>query len=120
MTCPVTQTIYDEPPRVPNADPFGVGHWYVNADRTIWAGWEATSKTDQERKKVMWIKPKGTFEIRGRRLDADALPLSMTLSDGTGTGFEPTSMFFPTPGCWEVTGSVSDASLTFVTLVTKE
>ena len=36
MNCPVTKTILDEPPKDPNADLFGVGDWYVNAERTIW------------------------------------------------------------------------------------
>jgi hypothetical protein len=35
------------------------------------------------------------------------------------SGFQPVSISFPTEGCWEITGSVGDASLTIVTLVEK-
>src|SRR5437867_12811465 len=41
FACPVTDAIWAEPPRDPHADPFGMGPWYINADRTIWAGWDA-------------------------------------------------------------------------------
>ena len=34
-------------------------------------------------------------------------------------GFQPSALFFPTEGCWEVTGRVRDATLTFVTIVVK-
>src|SRR5256885_15196095 len=53
--CPVTPPIYAQPAKDPNADAFGFGYWYINADRTIWAGplpdgksWEAGSQ------KVAW------------------------------------------------------------------
>jgi hypothetical protein len=40
--------------------------------------------------------------------------------DGYGaTGFQASAVSYPTEGCWEVTGRVGDASLTFVTLVLK-
>jgi hypothetical protein len=35
------------------------------------------------------------------------------------TGFQPTVVLFAGPGCWEVTGRVGGATLTFVTLVVK-
>jgi hypothetical protein len=34
-------------------------------------------------------------------------------------GFQPSYLIFSTPGCWEVTGRVGEASLTFVTRVVK-
>jgi hypothetical protein len=34
-------------------------------------------------------------------------------------GFQATALVFATPGCWEVTGRVGDAGLTFVTKVVK-
>ena len=50
----------------------------------------------------------------GRRLTATDVP------DGYGvTGFQASAVTFPTEGCWEVTGRVGNASLTFVTLVLK-
>ncbi len=48
-SCLVTEAIHAVPPRDPNADPFGSGPWYINADRTIWAGlsawWQAPRAT---------------------------------------------------------------------------
>jgi hypothetical protein len=34
-------------------------------------------------------------------------------------GFQASYVIFPTPGCWEVTGRVGDASITFVLSVIK-
>jgi len=54
----------------------------------------------------------------GRRLDEPASPLRAEIPAGYGDfGFQSSALIFPTPGCWEVTGHVGTASLTFVTLV---
>jgi len=34
-------------------------------------------------------------------------------------GFQASGVIFPTEGCWQVTGRVGTASLTFVTVVLK-
>lgn len=61
---------------------------------------------------------RGQLEIGGRRLDAPAAPLRAEVPHGYGDiGFQPTHLVFSAPGCWEVTGRVGDASLTFVTKV---
>ena len=40
------------------------------------------------------------------------------LPEGYGTvGFQASGVDFPTEGCWEVTGAVGDATLTFVMFV---
>jgi hypothetical protein len=37
--------------------------------------------------------------------------------DGYGeTGFQPSALLFPTQGCWEITATVAETSLSFVTL----
>jgi hypothetical protein len=60
----------------------------------------------------------GQLTIAGRRLDAPAPPLRAWVPEGYGsTGFQLAGIIFPTAGCWEITGRVGDASLTFVTLV---
>jgi|GEM_PF-1138395 hypothetical protein len=66
-----------------------------------------------------WVRAvTGTLTIEGHRLDADAEPLRADIPDGYGdTGFQVSALIFPTTGCWEVTGRVGDASLTFVTEV---
>lgn len=67
-----------------------------------------------------WRGVPGTLTIEGRRLDATAPPLRSSVPEGYGEqGFQATGIIFPTEGCWEVTGHVGNASLTFVTLVLK-
>ena len=62
----------------------------------------------------------GRLSITGRRLDSEAPPLRSEVPGGYGdTGFQASYVIFPTPGCWEVTGRVGDASVTFVTRVVK-
>jgi cytochrome c2 len=117
--CPLTAPVRDEPPRDPNADPFGLNYWYINADRTLWAGpvagnypWQAGGN------KVIWIRPQGTqLTISGRRLDSDAPPLETWIPDGYRTGFQVTGMTFPTGGCWEITARSGGHDLRFVTTV---
>lgn len=67
-----------------------------------------------------WRGVRGKLTIEGKRLDASAPPLRAIIPEGYGdTGFQSTALVFPTEGCWEVTGKVGDASLTFVTRVVK-
>jgi hypothetical protein len=71
--------------------------------------------------KFPWVRGvSGQLEIEGRRLDAAAPPLAAEVPRGYGDrGFQASYVIFPTPGCWEVTGRVGDASVTFVTRVVK-
>jgi hypothetical protein len=63
---------------------------------------------------------RGPLRIEGRRLDGAAPPLRAHIPSGYGDeGFQSTALIFPAPGCWEVTGRVGPASLTFVTRVQK-
>lgn len=66
--------------------------------------------------KVGWFRGvKGNLIITGRRLDQHGPPLRAWIPEGYGeTGFQATGVIFPTPGCWEVTGTLQDARLTFV------
>ena len=65
-----------------------------------------------------WRIASGALQISGRRLDGPAPPLEAGVPDGYGsTGFQASGVSFPTEGCWEVTGRVGDAQLTFVTFV---
>lgn len=62
----------------------------------------------------------GQLKIEGRRLDAPAPPLRAEIgANDADSDFVATSLVFSTPGCWEVTGRVGSASVTFVTMVTK-
>jgi hypothetical protein len=63
---------------------------------------------------------RGRLRIEGRRLDGPASPLRSEVNNGYGDiGFHASYVIFPTPGCWEVTGRVADASVTFVTKVVR-
>ena len=70
---------------------------------------------------VLW--PDGTVEFRpggAGRLDSAAPPLRAEVPSGYGErGFQATYLIFPTLGCWEVTGRVGDARVTFVTRIVK-
>ncbi len=71
-----------------------------------------------EMKFPWWRGITGRLRIEGRRLDAIAPPLSAWIPGGYGRrGFQSTAIIFPTAGCWQVTGSVEGASLTFVSLI---
>jgi hypothetical protein len=65
-----------------------------------------------------WRGEHGHLTIDGQHLDRPAPPLQADIPEGYGeTGFQATALIFPTDGCWEVTGRIGDASLTFVVLV---
>ena len=62
----------------------------------------------------------GMLRIGGRRLDGEAPPARAYMSEGYGDrGFQPSYLVFPTPGCWEITGGLGEARLTFVLRVEK-
>jgi hypothetical protein len=56
--------------------------------------------------------------VTGRRLDGPAAPLRAWIPSGYGERFQSTGLYFPTDGCWEITGKADDAQLTFVLDVT--
>ena len=65
-----------------------------------------------------WRDVRGNLAISGRRLDAQAPPLGARVPEGYGSfGFQASGVSFPTEGCWEITGRVGEAQLTFVTYV---
>jgi hypothetical protein len=67
-----------------------------------------------------WRGMEGELAILGHRLDGNASRLRADIPSGYGaSGFLPSGIYFPTEGCWEVTGAVGTAKLTFVTLVVK-
>jgi hypothetical protein len=70
--------------------------------------------------KVLWTrKVHGSLEIGGKRLDGVAPPARAYMKDYGDSGIQPSYLLFPTPGCWEITGLLGSAKLTFVVLVEK-
>lgn len=83
----------------------------VSFDERLWMKWP------------WWRHVRGPLQIEGRRLDGEPAALNVCVPNGLygygDTGFIPSALIFPSPGCWEVTGRVDKASLTFVILVEK-
>jgi hypothetical protein len=71
------------------------------------------------RMKFLWLlTDDGPLTLEGRRLDGHAPPLRSIIPEGfVGQGFQPSSLVFPTTGCWEVTAKANGSTLTFVTRV---
>jgi hypothetical protein len=62
-----------------------------------------------------WKQVSGPLTITGRRLDGPAPPLRAGVPSGYGiTGFQASGVYFPTEGCWEVTGRVGTTTLTLL------
>jgi hypothetical protein len=93
--------------------------WYINADRTLWAGWDAAHlRAGGRGNKVLWIRPQGTqLKVVGRRLDEDAAPLQARIPCCYPTGFQASGLVLPTLGCWKITASAGSSTLTFVAYV---
>jgi len=128
--CPVTKP-GKGPSDVSPADFFGWDSSYGNGK--LWVGglWPGgvlavDSKFVDERGAVnmkfgWWRKTSGKLRITGRRIDAAAPPARGEAPDGYGpSGFQASGVIFPTEGCWEITGDIGTASLTFTTFVIKE
>ena len=115
LQCHPTEPIKDVPPDDPSADPFGSGPWYLNEDRSLWAAWQPLSSGERGNR-IMWIKPPGLeMEISGRRLDGDAPPFRVEPNASyLNKGFEPIRLYFPTPGCWEISAVSGERELVFV------
>lgn len=121
-TCPVTLPNGILPSPSPNP-------WYGTTALSValWPDGKVIVSPSQVREdgwlymKFPWNRGvSGELTITGRRLDAPAPPVESRVPDGYGVrGFQSSGIFFPTEGCWEITGQVGDASLTFVTLVVK-
>ena len=82
--------------------------------------------------KVGWLSPSGGPRgfpnggplVTGWRFDRSAAPLRVKMgvkSFALGSGeFYPSSLYFPTTGCWRITARNADARLTFTVRVVKE
>lgn len=115
FVCPVTPTVMDEPPTDPNSSPFGYTSYFINDDRTMWAGWTPESWTaSPDGNKTVWIRPLGTdLQISGHRLDGDSAPVKADIPCCYPTGFQIVGLYFPTPGCWQVTATSGPSHLEF-------
>lgn len=116
-------------PVLPRADPAGPADWYINADRTIWAGpvpaggWPSGGRLYSGNRvvkgqKTYGVRPSGKqLVITGRRLDAEAAPGEADVPCCYQTGFQIVALYFPTEGCWKVSAKAGNGELRFVTEV---
>ena len=112
--CTESPTFDEPPPRDPAADPFGPGPWFVNSDKTMWASHAEPLVAGGQGNKVLWIRPRGVpLKIEGRRLDAESNRLRAVVAGNYPSGFQPTGLYFPSAGCWEVAAKAGGSSLTF-------
>jgi hypothetical protein len=131
QSCAVSPVVRDVPPSDPNADTVGPSNWYLNGDRTLWAGpvpdsgWPSggtlfSGGAVVKGQKTYWVRPQGTqLVISGRRLDGDAPPVEAQVPCCYRNGYQIVGLFFPTPGCWEITAKAGDGELQFVTEVNR-
>ena len=114
ISCALSPIVWAEPDGLsPRSG--GLTWWFVNADRTMWA---IGTHLHTGGNKVPWIRPKGTqLQISTRRLDAESPPARVDVPCCYGGEFQVSGIDFPDAGCWEVSASAGESSLTFVTLV---
>jgi len=71
-------------------------------------------RVSKEGIKVGWFRPAGAeLVITGQRIDAQAPPLIVHIPCCYPTRFQPSGLFFPTEGCWEVTAKSAESVLSF-------
>ncbi len=64
-----------------------------------------------------------SLKVTGRRLDGQSPPARISMPPGITIdppGFQPSSLLFPTEGCWEISAQVGTSTLSFVTKVVRE
>lgn len=127
--CPVTRPNGVHPPGMRPDDPGNYGNDALWTNLTMWSEEpgivrvpdDAHIGPDGSARELKWAWYRfapGTLTIAGRRLDGPAGPLEAWVPEGYGSiGFQVSGLTFPAAGCWEVTGRVGDAELTFVVLV---
>jgi hypothetical protein len=120
--CPVTYPDGSSPPGEQSHPAVG----YANKNKTIWVGIPTNGVLDGRREKDGWLwAPKiawvrgvhGRLVLTGQRLDRSAPPMRSVVNSYRDIGFQPTSLGFPSEGCWKITGKVSGEELTFVAKV---
>jgi len=124
--CPVTLPNHSTPPNLregPQPEHYGNGKlWTLLWPHSVVVAQRGQVNRDGSitMKFPWWRGLNGSLNIEGHRLDASAPPLRARIPQAYGpSGFQPSSILFTSEGCWEVTGRVADASLTFVTIVIK-
>lgn len=121
--CPVTEPTWAKPPEDSAVDnPPAYGYYFLNEDRSIWASAEwardaeyTTLRPGEAGIKVGWFRPAGAkLVITGRRLDGEEPPFKGQALSGYTTRFQASALPFPSGGCWEITATARESTLSFV------
>lgn len=123
--CPETSPTWVKPPEDSAVlDEPAYSYYIVNEDQSIWASaWYSGEEkynlhATEEGNKVGWFRPEGAqMEITGRRIDGEAPPMQAEIPCCYPTRFQATGLYFPEPGCWEITAKAGGSQLTFVVTV---
>lgn len=135
-SCPVTRPLAHAvpPPQLHAIDNFTyyLHGWYGNT--ALWVGVPIQGVLPAARpfgipgaasewgtKFPWWPVIPGKLTIAGRRLDGPSSGFHARFAGPASIGksrFIPSALYWPAPGCWQITGTISGHSLTFVTLVT--
>jgi hypothetical protein len=129
LGCPVTRPLpHASPPTAPPLPVPYIHGWYGNdalwiavpaggvlpAEHPYGTAWPSEWGT----KFPWWRVTPGQLTISARRLDGPSAEFHAEVPSGYGArGFSPSGLIWPSPGCWQVTGTVAGRSLTFVTRV---
>jgi hypothetical protein len=117
-----------ETPRTHGTEWFGTAELWTVLDRDGEV-WPHPVDQDALTAKTVWwsvnwdpeAEPEPAITVRGRRLDAPGSFSFFPGTNATAPGFDTAMMVgieVPEPGCWEITATYLDASLTYVALVT--
>jgi hypothetical protein len=106
--------------RPPDPHTASFSDWWYEGDG-LWAGlappYEGRWFAGVPALKVLWWTgdAAGGLRISGQRLDGEGGELSAEIPSGyDGMGYQSSSILVPAPGCWEVIGSIGQATLRVV------
>jgi len=122
--CPVTLPNENTPPNEnPSSGHHGNGELFAALHRlgVVMVGREDLEDDGSIPLMIPWWRGEdisGDFSIETERLDAPAPPARVEIPEDYGPrGFQPSVIYFPAPGCWQVTARVGNSELSIVNLV---
>lgn len=81
-------------------------------------GWAFLQPDGRIRIKLGWLSPSASPRVTGRRIDRPGRPLDARIGvrsfTSEGGSFYPSSLYFPSSGCWRITARNSAARIEFV------
>jgi hypothetical protein len=89
--------------------------WYGNDELWVYIYPDGARRDE----KFPWVRlAQGRLTITGHRADGAGGLARSAVPDGYGdVGFQASGIEFPSAGCWQITGTVANQPLTFVTRV---